>query len=120
MIQVVRVGTKIGTDVRGQSCFTEIRNLGIRSIIDVKTARVYRLEGIEPDDASELAENLFADQLTQSFTVNYPLIKNAARLIEVAYKPGGMNPPAASILKAAHHLGIDLDAEDTRTQSRLF
>ena len=120
MIQVVRVGTKIGTDVRGQSCFTEIRNLGIRSIIDVKTARVYRLEGIEPDDASELAENLFADQLTQSFTVNYPLIKNAARLIEVAYKPGVMNPEAASIMKAAHNLGIDLDAVDSSTEYGFF
>ncbi|OGF69866.1 phosphoribosylformylglycinamidine synthase II [Candidatus Giovannonibacteria bacterium RIFCSPHIGHO2_02_FULL_44_31] len=120
MIQVVRVGTKIGTDVRGQSCFTEIRNLGIRSIVGVKTARVYRLEGIEPEDASYLAEKLFTDQLTQVFTLNSPLIQFAARLIEVAYKPGVMNPEAASIMKAVGDLGINLVAADSSTEYGFF
>ncbi len=121
MIQEVRVSTRIGPDTRGENLFGEIRHLGITSIIGVRTARVYRLEGISVNDASRLATLLFAEEVNQAYALNAPLITGAAHMVEVAYQPGVMNPEAASILKAARDLGFnDLVAADSSTDYGFF
>lgn len=72
--------------------------------------KVYRLEGIGGKEAKVLAEKLLSESINQTYTINdTPKVK----LIEIAYKPGVMNPEVGSILKAASDLGIKLKAADS-------
>ena len=93
MIQVVRVKNIIGKDL--------------------KSAKVYRLEGVSEKDARILAEKVFCEKIYQTYTLNSPIIKDEKEVIEIAYKPGVMNPEVASIMKAASDLGIKLIAADS-------
>ncbi|WP_027364202.1 phosphoribosylformylglycinamidine synthase subunit PurL [Desulfotruncus alcoholivorax] len=94
-------------DSRGKSLLYEIRTaLNITCINKVLTAKVYRLEGISAEDADFLARELLFEQVFQVYSVNEPIIKDSDELVEVAYKPGVMNPEVASILKAAADLGV--------------
>lgn len=73
-------------------------------------ARVYRLEGISEKQAKILAEKLFCEDINQTYTINNPILSSA---IEIAYKPGVMNPEVASIIKAAKDLKVNLIACDS-------
>ncbi|MFX4260606.1 phosphoribosylformylglycinamidine synthase subunit PurL [Pelotomaculum propionicicum] len=119
MIQEVRVIAREGIpDSKGDEILYEIhRALGINSVEKVRTARVFRFEGISEDAARFLAERLLAEEIFQSFKVNSPVINDAAFVIEVAYRPGVMNPEAASLMKSASDLGVDnLIAADSAWQ----
>lgn len=94
-------------DSRGNSLLYEIRTaLNITSINKVLTAKVYRLEGISAGEADFLARELLSEKIFQIYSVNEAIIKDANNLVEVAYKPGVMNPEVSSILKAAADLGV--------------
>lgn len=121
MIQEIRVAAWVGPDTRGEDLLAEIRYLGITSVVAVRTVRVYRLEGLSLGDAALLARLLFYEEVNQECLLNIPLIKGAAAVVEVAYKPSVMNPEAASILKAARDLGFnDLVAADSSTEYGFF
>lgn len=79
----------------------------------VRTTRVYRLEGIKIKETKILAEKLFSEKINQEYAINKPIVKDAAVTIEIAYKPGVMNPEVASIIKAAKDLGVNLLAADS-------
>jgi len=121
MIQTIRVRIKDGADTRGNNLLSEIKNLGVISVTEVKTARVYRLEGVSADDASRLAPILFVEGIHQISALNAPLIADAIVVIEVAYKPGVMNPEVVSILKSSRDLGfVNLIAADSSTEYGFF
>ncbi|MGE5042478.1 MAG: phosphoribosylformylglycinamidine synthase subunit PurL [Candidatus Levyibacteriota bacterium] len=111
MIQTVRVSPLLKTDdVKGLAIEKELKKG------PVATSRVYYLEGITAKEAKLLAEKVFAEKLTHSFSINVPLQKNGSATVEVAYKPGVMNPEVASIKKVAADLGIKLLAADSATE----
>jgi len=115
-IHEIRVGQK-GKDTKGEGVFHEAqRTIGISGLEKVTTARVYRLEGTDKKGAKKLAKNLFAEEIDQTHTIDTPLITDTPNIIEVAYKPGVMNPEAASIMKAAKDLGVNLKAADSSTE----
>ncbi len=115
-IHEIRVGQK-ERDTKGEGVFHEAqRTVGASGLEKVVTTRVYRLEGTDEAGAEKLAKKLFAEQIDQVHTINKPLITDAQNVIEVAYKPGVMNPEAASILKAAKDLGVNLTAADSSTE----
>ncbi|MEW6274283.1 MAG: phosphoribosylformylglycinamidine synthase subunit PurL [Bacillota bacterium] len=118
MIQEVRVINRPEVpDPVGEEILYEIKQaLGIRSIQKIRTAKVYRFEGIGENEAHLLAQKLLAEDVFQLYTLNAPAIKEARAVIEVAYKPGVMNPEAASLLKAARDLGLSslLAADSSR------
>ncbi|MGO0122615.1 phosphoribosylformylglycinamidine synthase subunit PurL [Desulfothermobacter acidiphilus] len=94
-------------DPAGEELLHELRHgLGIHSVDSVRTAKVYRLEGVGEAEARQLAEQLLCEPVFQSYTLNQPILTGAARLVEVAYHPGVMNPEAASLMKAAADLGV--------------
>lgn len=70
--------------------------------------KIYRVEGISKKEANILAQKLFCDPINQEYTIDQ---KTSG--IEVAYKPGVMNPEVASIIKAAKDLKIKLLAADS-------
>lgn len=92
------------------------------------TARVYRLEGVSRRQAKVLAEKLFCEDINQTYTINKPIFythlegvdkrhlrggrmdSSKVKIIEIAYKPGVMNPQVASIIKSAKDMGINLVA----------
>ena len=76
--------------------------------------KVYRLEGTSKKDAKILAEKLFSEKINQRYTINKQLSHpRGVTIIEIAYKPGVMNPEVASIMKASSDLGVKLLACDS-------
>ncbi|TEB10730.1 phosphoribosylformylglycinamidine synthase subunit PurL [Pelotomaculum propionicicum] len=123
MIQEVRVIAKDGIpDSKGEEVLYEINQaLGIKSVEKVKTARVFRFEGVQEEQAVLLAEKLLAEDVFEFFSVNKPVFSDAPFVLEVAYKPGVMNPEAASLLKSASDLGINgLLAADSAWQYAFY
>src|SRR3990172_10005326 len=101
MIQTIRVmSLDEKDDTKGLSIKTELSG----EVSKVRTSRLYRLEGIDRNSASTLARKLLAEPINQRFTINKPILKNGIQKVEIAYKPGVMNPEVASIIKAARDL----------------
>ncbi len=73
---------------------------------------IYRLEGITTSQATFLAKKLLCETIHQTYTLNKPFQTNGKKSVEIAYKPGVMNPQVASIIKAAKDLGVTLTAAD--------
>lgn len=113
MIQTVRVRRKTEPDVQGKALLHDVLRLGITSILGILTARVYRLEGLSPEEAQRFTDAVLFESVDQEFTLNGPLLPARGRVIEVAYKPGVMNPEAASLVKIAKDLGLPLVAADS-------
>lgn len=109
-------------DPKGAEVLYEIQHaLGIKNITRVSTARLYRLEGINEEQAQFLAQKLLVENIYQYYRLNEPIITDAAVVVEVAYKPGVMNPEATSLLKAARDLGIsNLKACDSSWEYGFF
>ena len=130
MIQKVRVITKIGPDLKGQGILSDIHKiLNLKNVEKVTAIKVYRLEGISEKETKILAEQLLCEEINQSYSINSnfkvssrlrsnnnilrPSVASGEVTIEIAYKPGVMNPEVESILKAAKDLGIKLLAADS-------
>lgn len=112
----IRVGYQ-ERDVLGEDVSAEAqRTIGVPGLERVRTTKVYRLEGATAEQAEMLARSLLSNPIDQDYTIDEPLITDTNRVVEVAYKPGVMNPEAASIMKAAGDLGVNLAAADSSTE----
>ncbi len=121
MIHTIRVASKNDTDPKGQSLLAEIKStLNINSIKNIRTAKVYRLEGISAKDLQRLIESALVEPVDQKFTVNKKIFNASSQSVEIAYKPGVMNPEAASILKVTSDLNINLAACDSSFEYAFF
>ena len=119
-IHEIRV-THIEGDPLGQDVKQEVeRTLGINEVDDVQTAKVYRLQGVTNDEATLLAEKLLTDPVSEHFTVDQAAGFYTPHVVEVAYKPGVMNPGVASIMKAANDLGVTPKAADASREYAFF
>ena len=121
MIYEIKVASKEEKDPKGVDLLAEIkRTLHINSLKNIRTAKVYRLEGISQKDALACTKTALVEPVNQTYTINKPIFKDANHIVEVAYKPGVMNPEVASILKSAEDLGINLKAADSSTLYAFF
>lgn len=111
-IHEIRVMSTEEIDPAGHAVSQEIRRT-FNSDVDVRTAKVYRMQGGTPEQARLLGSKLLADPETETFTVNELPLNPDFHTREVAYKPGVMNPASASFLKAAEYLGITPQAVDS-------
>ncbi len=117
MIQTVRVLSSFEEeDLKGNSLLKNLKN---PKITKVRSVRVYRLEGVDKKSAKYLAEKLLSESINQKYTINEPVF-NARSRIEIAYKPGVMNPEVASLLKSAKDLKIKLKAADSSWEYYFF
>lgn len=74
MIQKVRVYTKVGPDLKGESVLSDIKSrLGLKNITKVQAIKVYRLEGISEKEVKILAEKLLSESINQNYTINKPI-----------------------------------------------
>lgn len=92
------------------------RTLGLNEAAEVKTVRVYRLQGVDTEEARFLAGHLLADSITEAYEVDQGSDLTDPNRVEVAYKPGVMDPVAASIKKAAEDLGVKPEAVSSSTE----
>ncbi len=121
MIYEVRVASKEDSDPKGQDLLAEIRRTPkITPIKKIKTAKVYRLEGILKKEALEFTKKVLFEPIDQKMSLDGPIFKDAGQIIEIAYKPGVMNPEAGSLLKAGKDLGIKLAAADSSYEYAFF
>ena len=121
MIYEVKVAPKENRDPKGVDLLAEIkRTLHITAIKNIRTAKVYRLEGISQKETLQFTKTALFEPIDQIYSINKPIFKNPDYLIEVSYKPGVMNPESASIIKAANDLGIKLKAADSSTLYAFF
>ncbi|MDP3955318.1 MAG: AIR synthase related protein, partial [bacterium] len=81
--------------------------------IGQSNVKVYRLEGISEKETKILAERLLSEKINQRYTINQPI---HSKVVEIAYKPGVMNPEVASIMKASSDLGIKLITCDSSVE----
>ena len=86
----------------------------------VRTARIYRLEGVSLKDAKLLAVRLLSESINQDYSINTSPFARPSEVLEIAYKPGVMNHEVASIVKAAKDLGIVLSAADVSREYHFF
>lgn len=118
MIQTIRVSSlSEKEDSQGKSVKTEFNQ---SSITKIRTARVYRLEGITKHEAVVFAEKLLCESIKQTYCLNQSLKGDPSQIIEIAYKPGVMNPEVASIIKAAKDMNIRLLAADSSWEYYFF
>lgn len=117
MIHVVRVALiDENEDLKGLDILNNLRE---DKISKVRTVRVYRLEGIDRKEAKYLAEKLLSESINQIYTIDEQIF-NARSSIEIAYKPGVMNPEVASIIKASRDLKIKLLTADSSWEYHFF
>lgn len=100
-IHEIRVDTEAATDSRAGIINAELRTAGLVDIGAVTSTTVYRFEGISENDAVTLASAVIADPITQRVTVGVLPDTETASHLEIGYRPGVMNPTAASLLLAA-------------------
>ena len=114
MIQKIRVIlTNPNEDLLSKNLLSEIKeSIKIKSIKEIRTSKIYRLEGATKKDAFLLTENLFCEKINQKFSINKHIFERY-HSFEIAYKPGVMNPEVQSIIKSAKDLGISLKSADT-------
>ncbi len=121
MIQEIRVKSKDSSDVKGLSLKKEIeKTLKIKGIKQIRTAKVYRLEGISEKVAEAFAKKALFEEITQEHSLNKKIYNDSSTTIEVAYKPGVMNPEVASIIKIAKDLKINVSAADSSWEYVIF
>ncbi len=107
MIQEIRVATK-STDIYANALLSEIkRTLGIHSISAIRTAKIYRFQGIDESTATYIAAKILVDPLDEVSINNQSLALNAQKVIEIGNKPGVMNPEVESLFKTVHTFGIN-------------
>ncbi|MEK9208260.1 MAG: phosphoribosylformylglycinamidine synthase, partial [Patescibacteria group bacterium] len=118
MIQTVRViSADEKEDSKGFGIFNSLKKLPVSK---VRSSRLYRLEGIDKKSAKFLAEKLLSESINQKYFIDSYPFNNSSKSVEIAYKPGVMNPEAASIIKSAKDLGIKLAAADSSSEFYFF
>lgn len=117
MIYKIRITSKSQKDPIGNALLSEIKNtLKISGIVNIRTAKVYRLEGLSENDTKRFAKTVLDEPLTHTLSFEKPVFIGHSYLIEVGYKPGVMNPEVASLLKSSKDLGSNLKAADSSTE----
>ena len=119
-VHEIRV-TPTGDDPRGREIQQEAeRTLSLSDIEAVRTAKVYRVQGVSDEEAHILAGQLFTDPVSEQYSLDEPAGFETPHVVEVAYKPGVMNPEVSSIIKAAQDLGISPQAADSSREYAFF
>lgn len=120
MIWRVEVWDKDGIpDSAGNSVRSDIVDLKINGVRDVRVTLVYLLEGgLSKDDVETVCRELLADPVVQEYRIlsapAKPSAKKNQHTIEIAYNPGVMDPTEASVIKGIRDLGISR-IENVRT-----
>ncbi|MCX7911452.1 MAG: phosphoribosylformylglycinamidine synthase subunit PurL [Dehalococcoidales bacterium] len=104
----VEVWVKEGfPDPRSEGLLRDIVDLGIRTVTRVRVSTIYLLEGKLTDaELTRICRELLTDPIVEDYVTGETPAPAGARLVEVAYNPGVMDPVEDSVKKGIRDLGI--------------
>jgi len=108
-------------DVQGQEVLRQIRDLGIRSVTAVESARLFYLDTAAPaKDVERIAGELLTDPVVERYRLadGKRKGKDPRPTVVVRRKPGVMDPVATSTLQAIADMGIQ--ARRCRTARKYY
>ncbi len=122
LIYRIEIGSRPGfRDSHAEGILHDIRELGVQSVEEVRFYPVYYLLAPELDveTVRRIAEELLADPVTQEYRIGSRFDAPAGPhwSVEIAYKPGVMDPVEESARKAIRDLGIQ-QVEGVKTSRR--
>ncbi len=101
-------------DPHGSGVLGEIRQLGMNEVSEVRSSRIFLLQGdpttLTEARAHEIAKTLLIDPVTERYTIGAEPLQSG-KLIEVHFKPGVMDPVAESAQMAIADL-LGISAQD--------
>jgi phosphoribosylformylglycinamidine synthase II len=105
----IEVSVKEGfADPRSEGLQKDILDLGIKSVSRVRVNSIYLLEGkLNDNELVSICQELLTDPIVEEYTTQDSPAPAGARLVEVAYNPGVMDPVEDSIKKGIRDLGIN-------------
>ncbi len=118
MIWRVEVATAVDfNDPAGAAALEDLRDTGVTGLENCRLVRVYTVEAdLGRADIVRISRELLADPVTEVFAVNEPVDTGLGKkplLVEVAKKPGVMDPVEASTLKGIADMGLSAEAVST-------
>jgi phosphoribosylformylglycinamidine synthase II len=104
----IEVSVKEGfADPRSEGLQKDIFDLGIKTVDRVRVNSVYLLEGkLTEEEYLAICRELLTDPIVEDFSRDDAPCPEGARLVEVAYNPGVMDPVEESVKKGIRDLGI--------------
>jgi phosphoribosylformylglycinamidine synthase subunit PurSL len=104
----IEVSVKEGfADPRSEGLQKDILDLGIKSVSRVRVSSIYLLEGkLDNKELVAICRELLADPIVEEYATQESPAPAGARLVEVAYNPGVMDPVEDSVKKGIKDLGI--------------
>jgi phosphoribosylformylglycinamidine synthase len=105
------------SDAAGRAAVEDLRDAGLGCIVEGRFVRVFVIEGkLSPESAGRIARELLADPITDVFSITSPVDTGLAAphlVVEVAKRPGVMDPVEESTLKGLRDMGLGADAVST-------
>jgi phosphoribosylformylglycinamidine synthase II len=118
----IEVSVKEGfADPRSEGLLKDILDLGIKSVERVKVSSVYLLEGsLDDKERVTICRELLTDPIVEEYAADDSPAPAGARLVEVAYNPGVMDPVEESVKKGIRDLGIETITAVRTAKKHLF
>ena len=118
MIWRIEVATRTEyNDAAGRAAREDLADAGLLALSEGRYVRVFTIEGgLSAEDAERIARELLADPITDRFAINAAVdtgLKGNLFSVEVAKKPGVMDPVEASTLKGLADMGLRAEAVST-------
>jgi phosphoribosylformylglycinamidine (FGAM) synthase PurS component len=111
-------------DVQGRSVLADIKELGIDTVQEVQSARVFLIEGdFDEDFAKRIADELLTDRVCENFHIgksSAPAGLAKAIIIEIHLKSGVTDPVAESVMTAIGDMGQACQTVRTARKNILF
>ena len=111
-------------DVQGRGVLADIKELGIDTVQEVQSARVFLIEGDFDDDfAKRIAGELLTDRVCENFHIgksSAPAGLAKATIIEIHLKSGVTDPVAESVMAAIGDMGQACQTVRTARKNILF
>jgi phosphoribosylformylglycinamidine synthase len=104
----IEVSVKEGfADPRSEGLLKDILDLGIETVRRVRVSSIYLLEGkLDEKELLAICRELLTDPIVEDYSSDDSPVPEGARLVEVAYNPGVMDPVEDSVKKGIRDLGI--------------
>ncbi|MCC8166629.1 MAG: phosphoribosylformylglycinamidine synthase, partial [Planctomycetes bacterium] len=96
-------------DVEAHRALHDLREFGLNELASARSVRLYAIHGaFSPRDIDRVAAELLCDPIVEMFSIDQPVFPGRDKLdhvIDIARRPGVMEPSEASALKGIRELG---------------
>lgn len=116
-VQEVQVAAKDPQlDVKGRQTFQRIQNdIGVPGLKGVRTAQLYWLEGVTPQQAADFADGTLRNPVVEDFKVGEDILPPTPYAFKVPYNAASTDPLDESIRRLADLEGIPVEAAKKAT-----